>query len=145
MTQYFVDQAGNYLGGFDGATPPKGATEVSAPPQDGRQKLVNGAWSTPASVVESGIVAATQARLDTFAQTRNYDGILSACTYAGSTNAQFAKEGTYCVAARDNTWNTLYTILAQVQAGNWPTTGAGKQPSGYSDIEASLPALAWPA
>ena len=31
------------------------------------------------------VVDATQRRLDDFARTRNYDGILSACTYATST------------------------------------------------------------
>jgi hypothetical protein len=45
MTQYYVDTNGNYLGGFDGATPPVGAIEVSAPPTDGRQKWINNAWA----------------------------------------------------------------------------------------------------
>ena len=32
--------------------------------------------------IQAEIVAAAQQRLDDFARTRNYDGILSACTYA---------------------------------------------------------------
>jgi hypothetical protein len=36
MTQYFVDQQGRYLGGFDGAEPPEGAIEVPYPPVDAR-------------------------------------------------------------------------------------------------------------
>jgi hypothetical protein len=89
--------------------------------------------------LQAEIVAATQKRLDDFARTRNYDGILSACTYATSTVPKFAAEGQYCVNARDNTWATLYAILGEVQAGTRPV------PSGYADIEGDLPALEWPA
>jgi hypothetical protein len=89
--------------------------------------------------LQAEIVAATQKRLDDFARTRNYDGILSACTYATSTVPKFAAEGQYCVTARDATWASLYTILGEVQAGTRPV------PSGYEDIEGDLPALVWPA
>jgi hypothetical protein len=34
MTKYFVDADGKYLGGFDGAVPPAGATEVPSPPDN---------------------------------------------------------------------------------------------------------------
>lgn len=95
------------------------------------------------ATIESSIVAQCQANLDAFAQSRGYDGILSACTYATSSITKFQTEGQRCVALRDQTWNTLYSILAQVQAGNWPTTGANQKPSGYADIAASLPALTW--
>lgn len=67
-TKYYVDQSGNYLGGFSGyqpppvlvtpetgepyeelppyvyATPPAGAIEVPEPPETGLDKWVNGAW-----------------------------------------------------------------------------------------------------
>jgi hypothetical protein len=92
-----------------------------------------------AQALQASIVAAVQSRLDAFAKTRNYDGILSAATYAASTVPKFAQEGQYAVQARDATWATLYTILAEVQAGTRPT------PSGYADIEADLPVLEWPA
>lgn len=85
------------------------------------------------------VTANTQKRLDEWAKTRNYDGILSLCTYATSTVPKFAAEGQYAVQARDATWATLYTILAEVEAGTRPV------PSGYADIEPELPALAWPA
>jgi len=84
------------------------------------------------------IVAQTQIRLDTFARTRNYDGILSACTYATSTVPKFAAEGQYCVEARDVTWATCYQIMADVQEGTRP------MPSGYANIEGELPVLVWP-
>ena len=85
------------------------------------------------------IVDATQKRLDDFAKTRNYDGILSAATYATSTSSEFAAEGRCCVEARDATWARLYAILADVEAGQRPA------PSGFADIESELPALVWPA
>lgn len=80
----------------------------------------------------------TQRHLDTFAQTRNYDSMLSLCTYATSTNPKFAVEGQYGVTARDDTWAKLYEMLAEVEAGTRP------MPSGFSDIEPELPALVWP-
>lgn len=89
--------------------------------------------------LQSEIVSAVQQRLDDFARTRNYDGILSAATYAGSSVAQFRAEGAYALERRDATWSRLYEILAAVQSG------ARSVPSGYSDIEADLPALEWPA
>lgn len=84
------------------------------------------------------IVSAVQQRLDTFARTRNYDGILSACTYATSTVPAFQAEGQCCIAARDATWAMLYALLAEVEAGTRPT------PTGYADIEPLLPVLEWP-
>jgi len=84
------------------------------------------------------IVAATQERLDTFAQDRGYDSILSACTYATSPSANFATEGQYCVAQRDATWTKLIQILGEITFGTRP------KPSGYADIEPELPPLVWP-
>lgn len=84
------------------------------------------------------IVDATQKHMDDFARTRNYDGILSLCTYATSAVPKFRSEGQYGVDARDATWATLYEILAEVETGLRPT------PTGFADIEPDLPALAWP-
>jgi hypothetical protein len=92
-----------------------------------------------AQALQAAIVQATQARLDEFARTRAYDGILSACTYATSGVPKFAAEGQYCVNARDLTWAALYAIQAQVQAGTRPA------PARFQDLEADLPALQWPA
>ncbi len=88
--------------------------------------------------LQAEVVQATQQRLDDFARTRNYDGILSLCTYATSTVPKFKAEGQYGVTARDATWAKLYEILAEVDAGNRP------MPNGFSDIEPELPALVWP-
>jgi len=88
--------------------------------------------------IKSSIVKTTQDRLDSFARTREYDGILSACTYATSPTTKFATEGQYCVSQRDATWATLYTILAEVEAGT------RTMPTGYYEIESELPVLEWP-
>ena len=85
---------------------------------------------------QAEFTARIQERLDAWARTRGYDGILSACTYATSTVAKFAAEGQAAVQARDATWNTAYDLLAQYQA-------AGTLPA-WEDVEAHLPPLAWP-
>jgi hypothetical protein len=88
--------------------------------------------------LQESIVAQTQQRLDDFARTRGYDGILSAATYATSTSPKFAAEGQCCVEARDATWACLYAILAEVEAGQRAA------PSSFADIENELPPLVWP-
>lgn len=90
--------------------------------------------------LQKSIVDQTQARLDAFARTRGYDGILSAATYAASGNTQFAAEGQYCVGARDATWGALYAILAEVQA----EPPLRPVPTSFADIEPDLPVLTWP-
>lgn len=91
-----------------------------------------------AKALQDSIVAATQERLDNFARTRNYDNILSACTYATSNVPKFAAEGQVAVNLRDATWAALYQILEEVQAGQ------REAPTGFSDIEPLLPSLEWP-
>lgn len=88
--------------------------------------------------IKSQIIDATQLRLDTFARERNYDGILSLCTYATSTNPKFKLEGDYGVTARDDTWAKLYEIMADVESGVRP------MPTTYADIVDELPVLQWP-
>ncbi len=92
----------------------------------------------PPEALQAEIVSATQARLDAFARTRNYDGILSACTYATSPSPTFRAEGQYCVEMRDATWAALYALMANVMAGR------RSPPTGFADVEADLPVLAWP-
>lgn len=85
----------------------------------------------------SEIVSATQSRLDNWAKTRNYDGILSLCTYATSTVTKFSAEGQAGVNARDATWAKMYQILDEINQGLRPV------PSSYQDIESELPVLTW--
>lgn len=81
--------------------------------------------------------AGVQQHLDTFAQTRNYDGILSAASYATSTVPKFAAEGQYAVEARDAAWAKCYEVLAAVETGSRP------MPT-LDELLAELPVLAWP-
>ena len=87
--------------------------------------------------IQAQYVVKVQKRLDLFAQTRGYDGILSACTYAASTVPQFRLEGQYAVEARDATWAKCYEIMALVMSGQTPL------PS-LDDLYAMLPGLEWP-
>ena len=78
-----------------------------------------------------------QRHLDNFARTRNYDGILSAATYATSQVPKFKAEGQYAVEARDATWAKCYEILAAVEGGTRP------MPT-LDELLAELPVLTWP-
>lgn len=85
------------------------------------------------------VIEKTQQRLDIFAKTRGYDGILSACTYVNSSISKFAVEGAYAVTARETTWATLYNLLDEVKAG------IRTIPDSYTDVEPHLPQLSWPS
>jgi hypothetical protein len=91
-----------------------------------------------AEAVKQRIIMLIQQRLDTFAQSRGYDGILSACTYATSQVPKYQQEGQYCVNIRDQTWYAAYQIMEAVVAGT------RSLPSGYEEIESELPVLEWP-
>ncbi|NIB43819.1 hypothetical protein HBA55_29725 [Pseudomaricurvus alkylphenolicus] len=99
------------------------------------------AWDVRSHTVEEKTILIqrqVQARLDDFAKTRHYNSILSACSYAGSTVQKFADEAAYCVFLRDQTWAKADEILGDVRAGS------RAMPAGIEDIEAELPAMAWP-
>lgn len=70
--------------------------------------------------IQKRLTDAVQTALDAFAQTRGYDGIMSACSYANSTDAQFKLEADYCITLRDETWRMGYAIVADVKAGLRP-------------------------
>lgn len=90
-----------------------------------------------AQLIQS-LTTAVQSHMDAKARERNYDGIMSLCTYATSANPKFASEGQAGVVWRDAVWATCYEILAAVESGvrAAPTT---------DELIAELPAFAWPA
>lgn len=49
ITRYYVDPAGNYLGGWEGGEPAPelNAIEIPAPPPHGWMVLTNGVWVMP--------------------------------------------------------------------------------------------------
>lgn len=89
-------------------------------------------------IFKDQVVAAIQQRLDIFAKTRNYDNILSACTYVNSKNEKFAAEGKYATEIRDLTWEAAYKLLDDVTSGKIPA------PTSFAEIELILPELSWP-
>lgn len=107
-----------------------------SPEEIEQQRIVS--ESSARERIKTLIVEAVQNSLDTFAKTRGYDNILSACTYATDIDATFSAEGQYCVGSRGATWRKLYEILDEVNAGIRP------EPTCYADIEPELPALNWP-
>jgi len=124
-------QAWTVVDMFQDYTDDEGVTHTKAEQEAAYQAKLN-------EGIFTSIQDATQQRLDDFARTRNYDGMLSLCTYATSSNVKFQAEGLYGVDLRDATWSKLYEILAEIEAGTRPI------PSAYSDIEGELPALVWP-
>lgn len=87
---------------------------------------------------EDEYTVALQAMLDAEAATRRYDGILSAASYANSTNPRFQAEGQACLAWRDAVWCLSYEIMSDVKAG------VIAQPT-LDELLAMMPAMAWPS
>lgn len=83
------------------------------------------------------VKAYSATRLDSFARTREYDGIISLCTYATSTVEKFRVEGQRGVDLRDQSYAALYQYLEAM------LTGAEPVPKSLSDVEAKLPVLTW--
>lgn len=79
---------------------------------------------------------AVQKWMDTKAQERGYDNIISACTYAFSSDSVFAKEGTAAKEWRDKVWRYCYDVVADVVSGkrDIPST---------NELLNELPKLEW--
>lgn len=80
---------------------------------------LNNEPETPENII-SNYTQAIQDALDNFAKTKQYDGILSVCSYVNSTDPYFKQEADYCVHLRDTTWRQAYNIMDEVLAGNRP-------------------------
>jgi hypothetical protein len=84
----------------------------------------------------AGCVAAVEARLDAFAAERHYVSIVSACSYASSSNPRFAADARRALDVRDAVWAECYAILNEAQAGKRPVPA-------LDELFAALPAMTW--
>ena len=94
---------------------------------------------SPEQVLEikkAKFLAAVQSHLDAKAQEKGYDGIVSACSYAGAVNP-FQAESQVYVAWRGDVWAYCYTELAKVESGERPVPEV-------ADFIAELPELVLP-
>lgn len=99
-------------------------------------------WPTGAVVKKPPVVVvptvaeyttAVQKHLDAKAQSKNYDDIVSACSYAGAPNP-FQAEGTAFVGWRGDVWAKCYEVMGLVQAGQ-------RTPPTIEELIAELPVL----
>jgi hypothetical protein len=104
---------------------------------------IEGVFAKPSQTQDSQatvilkLTNAIQNHLDAKARERRYDGILSLCTYANSTDLIFKLEGQAGVAWRDACWQKSYDIMVDVQANlrNTPTP---------CEIITEFPEIVWP-
>ena len=134
---YFLDPTGELYWYADDGSQDAFKKPGLVPATDAQVQAIQNPSLTQAQV-EAQYVAAAQNVLDATAQTRGYDGILSLCSYATSTNATFQAEGQAGVQWRDAVWAKAYAVLAQVQAGTLA------QPD-VPTFLTMLPAIIWPA
>jgi sulfur transfer complex TusBCD TusB component (DsrH family) len=86
--------------------------------------------------LKTDIINAVQNLLDTTAQSRGYDGIVSLCTYISSHVPNFQTEAQAGVNWRDACWASCYQIMSDVEAGKraLPTV---------EEVLATLPPMTW--
>ena len=121
-----------------------GSTELAPPaydPQIESCRFIDGVWlvevnAPPAPTIKE-YQDAVQAMLDGKAREKNYDGILSLCSYVTSTNPTLAAEAAAGVAGRDAAWSTCYQALADVQNNLRPAPPV-------AELLAEIPAIVWP-
>lgn len=102
---------------------------------NGRPALADPPARTREQII-AGLESAVQSELDRRAQERNYDNIVSACSYAGAPNA-FQAESQAFLAWRAACWQHCYQVLADCQSETRPIPTP-------PELIAELPALLLP-
>lgn len=108
---------------FDAKNPHQNTYAVPDDVEDGWVKQSDGSFAPPKVESKSSdqIIAdykqAAQKNLDDYAQSWNYDGIVSAASYSASTNPQFKAEALALIAWRDSVWASAYALLDEVNSG----------------------------
>ena len=85
----------------------------------------------------ASLTKAVQDNLDSIAQQRGYDGILSLCSYTASTDPVFKAEGQVGIEWRDACWRRSYEIMGEVQIGSRVIPSS-------KELIALLPEIVWP-
>lgn len=88
-------------------------------------------------VAKDRLISVIQHYLDSKAQERGYDNIISLCTYATSASARFKAEGQAGVEWRDRVWEQGYELLNDFESGKI------QRPT-ESELLSKLPELTWP-
>lgn len=88
-------------------------------------------------LTKADYISYMQGVLDAKPKEHGYDGILSLCTYATSTNPKFAAEGQAGVTWRDAVWAFGYDLLAKVESKETPAPT-------LDELAAMLPTMEWP-
>ena len=85
----------------------------------------------------NSLTNSVQQLLDSKAKERNYDNILSLCTYATSVNPTFSAEGQAGVEWRDAVWAKCYQVLDEVNSGT-------REVPTKEELLSELPTFTWP-
>lgn len=88
------------------------------------------------TLLKKRLIDAVQSHLDSVAQSRGYDNILSAATYAISLHPRFSVEGVKARDWRDAVWQVAYQAMVDVEAGLRAVPSA-------DELIAELPILDW--
>jgi len=134
-------ETGYHASLFPNVSFPPGGPDPGWLTENGCAEVVPEPYMPTTAEIESQTLAAltnaVQQHLDSKARERNYDGILSACSYVSSTNIQFAAEAQACVEWRDACWAGCYEVMTAVKLGT------REIPTSEELVEA-LPVLEWP-
>lgn len=87
--------------------------------------------------VEKVLANFVKGRLDDFAKSKQYDNILSACSYVNDSNQKYHNEAVQCINLRSLTWDKFSKIMDDIKLGIRPI------PNSSLDIENELPKLEW--
>lgn len=86
--------------------------------------------------LQERFTALIDTELDAFAKTRGYTNIITAASYAGDKDPQFAMEGQYCKDLRSDVYRLGYQLIGEyLSKGTIPT---------WEEVKGRLPEMKWP-